>query len=189
MLPVKPPADLDVQIFPYCKVDGVRTFKDSFIFGLYDRMVKDHVAEDFFYDDLIPTRDEWLRAMQHPMNFLYVIFANRALAGIGLLNEVKDKSASIHFTSFRSWLSARQRATVAREILGKLIKIKSNKNTKECLFDVFVGKIMKSNHRALWFARKMGFSTAGEIPSAAWNSKKGHSEPLVLTYFLRENLK
>jgi len=55
---------MKVDILTYCETDGIKTFRDSFIMGLYDRMVKDGTAKTVFYAGHVTTRDHFFKIYQ-----------------------------------------------------------------------------------------------------------------------------
>lgn len=179
------PKKNEVELIPYCEIDGIRTFQDSEILTFYDRMEQEGTAQHFFNGGNIANREQWLRFMKKPENFLYVVYADKKLASLCWLNQVKTKSAYIHFCSFNNGLMPDDKISVGKQVMDIFINKKTKDN--DFVFDVLIGTLLSSNQIAVQFVQKIGFKIAGEIPNGVWNNITNKSEPLVLSYFVREN--
>lgn len=171
----------NIQLMPYCKVDGILTFRDSAILNLYDRMVKAGTADIVFTDGQINSREDWLRAMKSPENFLYVVYADKKMVALVWLNRVEIKKAQFHYCMFYTgWKKGS--VGIGKQILEILINKKYN---GEYLFDMLTGITPVSNKLAIKFLRLCGWKIVGELPFGAWSHKAGKSEAALISYYTR----
>jgi ribosomal protein L20 len=179
------PESLNVKLMPYCEVDGIQTFRDSEILGFYDRMVKAGTAETVFTDGKINNREDWLRAMKSPENFLYVVYdVDKEAVALFWLNRVEIKKARLHYSGFfKGWKKGSVK--IGRQIL-EILMGKKNSDNDGYLFDMLTGLTPSSNKLAIKYMRLCGWKIIGELPFGTWNHKAQKSEPAVISYYTRE---
>jgi len=175
---------INVNLMPYCEVDGIATFTDSEILGFYDRMVKTGTAEIVFTDGKINCREDWLRAMKSPENFLYVVYADKKVVALVWLNRVEIKKARFHYVGFfKGWKKGSVK--IGRQVLNILM---SKKTSDGYLFDVLTGLTPSSNKIAIKYMQLCGWKIVGELPFGAWDYKEKRSEPALISYYVRNEV-
>lgn len=175
--------NINVSLLPYCEVDGISTFRDSEILGFYDRMVGSGTVESVFSDGQINSREDWLRAMKSPENFLYVVYADENISAIFWLNNVEIKQARFHYCFFYSaWKKGSIK--IGKKILEILMN-KKNSLSDDYLLDVLIGITPISNKPAVKFAKLLGWKIIGTLPFGAWSNKKQKSESAIISYYTR----
>jgi len=168
-----------VKIIPYVEVDGVPTFKNSDIIGIYDRMVEEGTADRTFYDGSIRSGEQFLAAMKGPNNFLIVIYWNDELSAVMWANRFQCKWAQNHFCCFRNvWGNHK----VIHE-MGRVSCLWLLDNLKlDCLFSM----IPESNKPAIASVLGAGATIVGTSPFGAYNYKTGKSEGAVWISYTKE---
>jgi len=173
----------DIKIMPYCEIDGIRTFRDSEILEFYDRMVKARLAETVFSDGQIDNREDWLRAMKNPENFLYAVYVGKDVVFLVWLNRVEIRKAQFHYCGFfKGWRIGSVK--IGKQFLNILMNKRDSSGNY--LFDVLTGLTPSSNKPAIEYMQECGWKIIGELPLGAWNNKKQKSESAVMSYFTRE---
>lgn len=173
-----------LKIIPYTATDGVPTFTDSFIKGLFHRMEEEDAAGAVFYDGSVTCADDFLKTMKFGKNSLFVVEFQGKLAGCVWLNNFEVRRADFHFCFF-SPLQGRDAIEAGREIVSELLTM--TKDNGEYIFDLFVGLTPTTNRAAIRWCRRMGFSTLGVLPAGAWDAASGKSVPGLVSYVERGN--
>lgn len=169
-----------VTIAPYAEIDGIRTFTDTTISGLFTRVVDEGLLDTVFYEGTVTSKEQFLSIMKGNGNLLYILLVKKEIVGFVWLNRFEGRTAHLHFCTFKNTWGTGQNVETGKYVLGKLINI-------GC-FDLFIGWLPVWNHHAIGFIKKCGAQTAGTIPNAIYNAKAGKSEPAVFVYLTREDL-
>jgi len=178
-------ANINVKLFPYCEVDGIKTFRDSEILGFYDRMAKAGTADIVFTDGKINNREDWLRAMKSPENFLYVVCVGQETVALVWLNRVETKKARFHYCGFfKCWKMGSVK--IGRQILDILMSKKNPDGSY--LFDMLTGLTPSSNKTAVKYMQLCGWKIIGELPFGTWNEKAKRSDPALVSYYARREV-
>lgn len=164
-----------IRIMPYTKLDGIPTFKDSVIMGIYDRIIKEG-KEYVFQDGTIPDREVFLLTMKSPQTFLYVGYEDNELALIIWLNRFEGAMARLNWCAFDG-VSLRDKIKIAKNLLESLT----------LSFDLLIGYTPASNKAAIKFVKVCGGKVVGTVPDLIWNEEKQESEAGVISYFRGEH--
>ena len=170
------------KLLPYTAIDGIPTFPDSFIRGLFERMQEEDLVEDLFYDGSITTPDEFLSMLKFGKNSAYVVEYQGKIGGVVWLNNFGARSAECHFCFFSN-LTGRALADVGKRVITELINME--KLNGEPIFDVIIGITPVDNRAALRFCRRLGFGIVGIMPKAVYNAKQGVSVAAQYCYIER----
>jgi len=170
----------NVKIVPYVEVDGIRTFQDSTIIGLFERVVSDGIFDTIFYEGTVDSKEAFLTMMKGNGAILYLLLIEKEIIGFVWLNRFEGKTAHLHFCTFKNTWGTGKNVGIGRFTLRQLINM-------GC-FDLFVGWLPVWNTHAINFVKACGAKTAGIIPNAVFNSKSGKSEPAEFIYLTREDL-
>lgn len=171
----------NLEIVPYIEIDGIRTFTDSDILSIYDRII-DEGKEYVFKDGTVCDRFVFLETMKNGQTALYVIYYKKKLLGIMWLNRFEGRLARAHWCTFDGF-SAKQKIQAGRYANEKIMDMKDTKG--DYVFDLLLGYTPISNSQAIQFIRLCGGITGEAIPGLIWNSKEGESEPGVISYYSR----
>jgi hypothetical protein len=173
---------MEIKLLPYTAIDGIPTFTDSFIRGLYQRMAEEDLAEATFYDGTIRDAEGFLSAMKFGKNQFYVIAYKRETVGCVWLNNFQIRSAECHFCFFSN-LSGRETIEVGQHIITEIVNMETVNG--EPVFDVIVGITPTNNLAAIRFCRRLGFGIVGTMPHAVYDAKVGKSVEAQICYIER----
>ena len=158
-----------MKVIPYIEIDGVKTLSNSEIMSLYDLMERD---KSLVWMGL-QNRDEWFHECQSGQ--LFVVVEDKKPIGFGILNEIFEKLAFVHFCVFaEAWGRG---VEVTQLLVKKVLEIG--------LWDTLLGIIPTVNKRAVKMIEKNGFTIACTLPGVAWH--KGKLVEGVLSYRRRED--
>jgi len=174
--------DSDIRLLPYCTIDGIRTFKDSEILAIHDRIVSEG-KEYIFKEGSISNRREFLKDMDHIGTALYVGYYQGAMAFILWLNRFEGRMARLHWCVFDG-VSLKKIVLAGREAVRQLVNMKDSAGNY--VFDLLIGYTPASNDRAVKFVKFCGGIVAAIVPNLIWNGEKKESEPGVISYYIRE---
>ena len=62
-----------MKVRPFIYVDGIPTMRDSELWGLFDKMLRDETESEVFYDSRISNHIDFIKFMKSPKNMLYVV--------------------------------------------------------------------------------------------------------------------
>ena len=168
----------EYKLLSYTAVDGIPTFADSFIRGLFERMAKEDLVERVFYDGTITTSDAFLQMMKG-MNSLFVIEFKGEIAGMCWLNNFGPRRAEFHFCFFSN-LRGMDAVSVGREVVCDLLYMEDSAGNP--IFDLLFGMTAEDNVPARFWCKAMEFGYLGVIPSAAWIAGMQKSVPAHYWY-------
>ncbi len=175
---------MDYKLLSYTAFDGIPTFPDSFIRGLFERMQAENLVDSVFHEGTVRTADEFLRIMKYNQNILFVIEFKGKIEGCCWLNNFGVRTGNFHFCFF-SGLRGQDAVDVGRAVVIELLNMTDNGGNP--IFDLLYGFVETENFPAMRWCRHMGFETVGVIPSVAWNAKKKQSVPAQYWYVERGN--
>lgn len=172
---------------PYCEVDGTMNYADSFIMGLYDRMVEEGTAKGVFSGSGINCAKSFLKMAQSGSGnvLFFILYVDSEPAGIAWLNRFQYKWAQFHFCTFK-WAWGRKTVELGKFTLQKLLTMNSEGNY---FFDMFVGIIPSSNRVGLAYVQKCGGVVSGTLPYGVYDQATGKSEEATIITLTREGLK
>jgi len=174
------------KIVPYVEYDGMRTYSDTFICELYNRMEKEGTAQVVFSDGEIDNVSEFLSAMKYGANALYLVELKNEIAGIIWLNRFKSKTCHVHFCAFQEYWGHGS-VEIGRSAISQVIHMKNADGGYS--LDALLGLIPCNNVQAIKWLKKVGLKEVGVIPMALWNQDVGKSEDGLLLCLTREHLK
>ena len=170
-----------LDIIPYTKIDGIRTFKDSYVMSLYDRVMGEGYS-NVFKDGSIRDSEEFLVSVKQEGCILYAIFYEDKLAAIAWVNRFEQRIARYHFCLFKV-ITTEQKIEMGTEVLKRLINQKTAAG--EFIFDAFVGYVPEDNKLALAYVLACGAKVTATVPNLCWNHTMGKSEPGIIVYYTR----
>ncbi|OPY89020.1 MAG: hypothetical protein A4E71_00100 [Smithella sp. PtaU1.Bin162] len=161
-----------MNLSPYTAIDGIPTFKDSFIKGIFERMEDEGLIGQVFSDGSIKSSDDFLRIMKFGQNSLYVIFIENDVAGCCWLNGFEKRKADFHFCFFAN-LRGEEAVEIGRQVVIQLLNMENVNG--DPIFDVLVGMVSEKNIAALRWCEKMKFGTLGVLPAGMWDEAEKRS--------------
>lgn len=170
------------DLVAYAANDGIPTFTDSFIKGLFVRMQQEGLIGMVFFDGSAKVPDDFLKMMKFGRNKLFIIEFKGKLGGCCWLNNFEMRRADFHFCFF-SALRGQDAVEVGKGVVLELLNMKNGSG--EFIFDLLVGLTPTTNEAAIRWCRRMEFSSMGVLPSAAWDAALGKSVPGLISYVER----
>jgi hypothetical protein len=178
---------MDIKLIPYCEIDGIRTFSDSEIAGIYDRIEKEGSAGMLFYDGCAKNRAEFVMIMKRPGTYLYIVVERENpehQLGIIWLNRIEHRRAWLHYCFFaETWGTSALK--IAKQGVEKLISLQDSKG--EYLFDTFLGITPSSNRLSVRFNKMCGAIPLCNVPYGSWIDARKANETGVFFQYLRES--
>lgn len=172
----------EYRLLPYTALDGIPTFTDSFIRGLFERMDREGLVDRVFYDGGVTSPEAFLQMMKHCVNHLYVIEFRGEIAGMCWLNNFSSRRAEFHFCFFSN-LRGQDAVDVGRGAVCDLLYMEDSAGNP--FFDMLYGTTEVGNKPARYWCKKMGFDYLGEVPSMLWNANLKKSVPADFWYVER----
>jgi hypothetical protein len=175
---------MEYKITPYIEIDGIRTFPDSYIKGIYSRMVDEGSAPIVFFGGEIRTPEAFLTSMKY-RSYLFVIESESGLAAILWLNKILHKTCYAHFCGFNGSLG-KGSVDIGRFAMNHVFGVKDDYD-KPC-FETVLGLIPSRNVIGVKWLKKVGLVEIGKIPNALWSEDKNRSVEGTLLHITKEIL-
>jgi hypothetical protein len=168
------------EIIPYTEINGIRTFTDTDILDIYDRII-DKGNGYIFNDGTIANRNKFLEVMKSN-GFLYIVYYKTNIVLIVWINRFEGKIARIHWCSFNG-ISCRKKIDAGKYVCEKLLTMKNDNG--EYVLDLLIGYMPISNIVAIKFSKACGCIIGEKIPNLIWNAKTKKSESGIIGYYHR----
>ena len=171
---------MSITVLPYVRVDGVPTFRDSEIKGLYQIMERDRTAEIVFCNGIVKNKEDFFNYISKPETVLYVALDAKAgdvPLGIGWINNFENRTARAHFCIFAE---GRSRSVEA----GKALVQRASKFGD---LEMLIGMIPATNEKAIHFGQKCGATLACILPKGSC-CEGFESGPTAVLYYLRNGV-
>ncbi|MGE4551898.1 MAG: hypothetical protein AB7D57_02235 [Desulfovibrionaceae bacterium] len=168
-------------MLPYAEVDGVRNVPDSFVAGLYERVLAEGGAH-VFRDGSIPTAAAFVRMARQTGTAFYLLFVRGEPAGALWLNRFECRFARLHHFVFREFWGP-DTLKLARYCMGEIFAMADE--TGRPLLDGLMGSTPADNRLALSLTLRCGFKRVGVLPFGAYDAATQTSGPAVLTAMTR----
>ena len=172
---------MEIVLLPYTTLNGIPTFTDSFIRGLFDQMAKDNTVKSVFFDGSIQDENQFLDMMKFGHNALWVVNVNDKISGFVWLNNFEEKRASFHFCFFQN-IWGKDTVEIGKKCMLTLLELKTGDQYN---FDLITGLVPGRNEKAIKLCKKMNFSILGRLPCSAWNAEEQQSEDGIIFYVER----
>jgi len=172
-----------LELYAYCKLDGVRTMSDSYVENLYLRAEEEGLTDMVFMDGSLNDPVLFLEDMKHK-SYLFVISHNEVVAGFIWLNHVQHKTAYAHFCLFRDFWGTRVKE-IERFGLETLLNLQDGSNY---MFDMLLAHLPKKNIAACRRVSQSCMTVMGDLPYGYFDAAAGKSIPSMLAYATRDSL-
>ena len=137
----------------------------------------------FFHDEY-----EFVSLVRLHCNHFWAVYWKGQAAGFVWLNDMREKSARVHFAFFRkAWGRGPEAPSIilARFMNATLLRLKDANG--EYMLDMLYGFTPKRNQIAIKRMQLTGVVIQGEIPHGAWFADTGKSEDAVFSTVTRES--
>lgn len=159
-----------MKIIPYVEINGLRTFLDSDIEKLWDRMVEDGSDKVVFYGGGVEDGKGLVEWFKNPQNIVHmVVDDDTEVVSITWINNTTSVSAFFHFCVFsKAWGNT-------EDLLKMSIKswFAFKNPDGSYMFDVLMGMVPEINSKAVSAMVKIGCTNLGYIPSVIDNKYLG----------------
>lgn len=177
---MKKSAPIDIEVWPYCEIDGVRTFSDSLMAGLVGQMVREEKFDSVFY--ATPETPASVVAYWKHQCETYVIGVDEAPGAMLWLTDHTQTSAMAHFTAFNS--IAGKTVAVGKAALRHVFGLKHRDGRPR--FEVLVGVTPETNTAALMFLPQLGYTMGQTVPGLCYLHKEKRSVAGVFNFIHRK---
>lgn len=172
---------MEIDLLQYAARDGILSFPDSFIRGLYLQMVKDKTHKTVFFDGCVQDEHQFLQMMKFGHNSLFVVKVDDHISGIVWLNNFEARFAWFHFCFFSNvW--GEDTTKIGKYCVLELLHME---NGDGYLFDMLCGLVPESNAKAINWCHKMNFEILGRLPCSVFNAELQKSGTGVIFYVER----
>ena len=162
----------DFTIMPYTKIDGIPTFKDSQLIGMYDRIV-DEEKGYVFSDGTINDGNAFVEMAKRPDTSFYAVYQGETIVLVVWLNRFEGAMARMNWCSFKS-VSFETKLEAGRYVI---------KTLTDKVVDLLVGYTPASNKGAIKAAELCGGKILGTVPNLVWNEQEQKSKEGVIIYY------
>lgn len=164
-----------IEVIPYIEINGTRSFPDTFMVSLFNRMKEDGNLEKTFIHGFPNTQYEFLLWAKNPLNKLFVALENKDPIILAWITDTIGKRGTVHFSSFNG-IFARKKIRAAQKILQLLFKH----------YLVLIGLIPAAYEDTKHFSKMLGFKEVGEIPNFVYFFRREAHEPVSVQYITKE---
>lgn len=173
-------------VLPYMVVDGVPTFKDSDLMGMFDKVVRDGTVEAIFFDGSVKTREDFAAMMKQSDVQFYGVYVKDSSTPVGFiwLDMFMQKTARGHFCAFSEYWGDAYK--IGHELLVRLLTMKDREGNY--VLDAVYGFTPEDNEMALTATKAAGFKVAGTLPNAFYYESDKKSHPGVMMYYTRDEI-
>lgn len=159
-------------------------FSDVELYELWDRLCDSGTAQTTFFGGQAVDHQSFRDLVRRDCNHLFVVFYEGKAGAIVWLNDMRERSAHIHFSVFRPFWG-RKRDKLSPSIkMGRYVTASLVRNYD---LDVLVGQTPLRNKLACRYIGLIGARPVGVLPKAAWFADTGKSEDVLLTAVTRES--
>lgn len=167
-----------IKIIPYTEVDGIRTYRDSDIKALYEKVYRDGSGDTVFFDGSIRHADHFLELMKGPHNFLHIIYVDQKIVAMAWINRIEETHCYCHWLFFKEAWGDTIIYEVGQYLLAYLIDRYG--------FEVIMGITPNFNKLALRYLKRLGLQEAGTIPGILYHAKNDEAIPGTFMYITKE---
>lgn len=173
------------RIEHYRKIDGVRTFPDSYIAWVYQRLLNDGSIESIFYDGSVRNAQDFIRVLKRSVTI--IAFQNADPIALSWVNDFHHKWGQLHFAFMSTmWGRHDEQEQVANLILREFLYRKCL-NGQFC-FDALLGVVPVRNRKAWAFVERTQPKIIGVMPYGVWVAESGQSEAARMVVHTRETV-
>lgn len=146
------------------------------------------VATAVFYGGQVHDEYEFVNLVRLHWNHFWAVYWEGEPAGFVWLNDMREKSARVHFAFFRNaWGRGPEAPSIilARFMNATLLRLKDASG--EYMLDVLYGFTPTRNQIAIKRMQLTGVVIQGIVPNGAWFADTGKSEDAVFSTITRES--
>lgn len=174
---------MSFEMIPYVEWDGVRTFPDKYMKGLYEQCVDEGHAETVFYEGTVRNADDFIVALKESV--CWVVARGNVAVAVVWLNRHEGHFARMHWVVFAD--CPRRELFELGRFTSRSILSRKNKSG-QFLFDMLLGYVPVRNTVAIKYVLKCGGSLIGELPNGAWIANEQRSVPVAVVAITRETM-
>jgi len=169
----------------HCFMRYKNLLTDKEILHLWRLLEESGTLKMVFYSGGIRNDEEFLKYVRSDNIHFYSLYYDGVEAGFVWLNEMRERSARIHFTGFKN-VYGKRAIRIGRFALSRILTQKNMNGT--FLLDVVYGFTPKSNSLAVKFIQKIGAVIRGDYPHGSYNAFTQTSEDAVFSTATRESV-
>jgi len=134
--------------------------------SIFNKLTDQKLDKRTFIDGSIKTADEFLASMKNKTNLPVIILDNSNVIAFCWLNGIANRHAfSHHFFFKETW--GKKTIEIGKKVIDYWFGMESG---GEKVFDVLVGITPAVNKIAISFAKRLGYTLVGEVPTVGFIS-------------------
>lgn len=171
----------DFKIIPYMAIDGIPTFTNSEIMGIYDQMVSEGTEKKVFLDGLVTSRETFLNEIQSQDTLNFIVTNDGVRCALARITHFRQYTAHCHVLKLGDF-KGQDVVASAKFTMKKLMHLKIG---NRYMVDVLYGLVPITNIPMLSLAKAMGMISIGIIPMAVYDYWESKSLDGVFMYCTR----
>ena len=174
---------MSFKLIPYIEWDGIRSFPDSYMNTLFERIEFEGKADTVFYEETVHSADGFLKILKN--SAAWIVSLDEIAIGLIWLNHHEGRFARMHWVVFDA-CPRRELFALGRFSYSQILHMRNKSG--EYIYDMLLGYTPLRNKVAIKYVQKCGGKLCGEIPCGAWIAKEGRSESVAVLSITREML-
>lgn len=174
---------MSFELVPYMEWDGVRSFPDSFMENLFERMVVEGKVSTVLYDEDTHDSGSFVRLLK--TSVCWLVIQHEVVVGLVWLTHQESRFARMHWVVFDT-CPRREMFHMGRFVNSSILNMKDKAGNY--IYDMLLGFVPTANKVAIKYVQKCGGKLCGEIPNGAWIACRGRSESVAAISLTRELL-
>jgi hypothetical protein len=168
-----------LEFTPYTRIDGIPLHRDSYLKGLYERLVESGTHELLFHDGQIQNDLDFIamvKDMSKTVWFEMKVFDETI--GMFWLNRIEKTHAYCHFMAYPEYWGRKDLVLMGQEAMRMVLGI----------VPMIMGMIPSWNTHAIDYLKKVGLQDGGTFPFLIWSAKDNKPVEGKILYITQEDL-
>ncbi|WP_031485690.1 hypothetical protein [Maridesulfovibrio frigidus] len=144
------------RLIPYLEWDGIRSFPDSYIKDLFERIEVEGHADTVFYEEKIHSADGFVKVLKDAV--AWIVVQDEIAVGLVWLDRHEGRFARMHWVVFEA-CPRRDLIELGRFTYNEILNMKNNAG--EYIYDMLLGYTPIRNKSAVKFVMRCGGQLCG----------------------------
>jgi len=166
-----------VHLVPYTEINGIRTFSDTFILSILERMYDEGTYFTYFFGEPDYNPQRILQQLKYEQKAMsYILIYDDDLVGVIALDKLQFHHAFGHCFMFKKWWGTQELVDITKTAVNTLLE----------MYAVIAGIPPVINKHGINFLRKLGFKEQCTIPNYYTNVDGEFVDGAMFTIVRRE---